>query len=58
MSASLPAATSVTMPMKTPIVATVNPVCACVTSRTTATAKIALLIAKSRLFSMASLGFG
>ena len=54
----MPAATSVTRPMKTPIAATVSPVCACVTSRTTATAKIALLIAKSRLFSMASFGFG
>ena len=54
----MPAAISVTRPMKTPIAATVSPVCACVTSRTTATAKIALLIAKSRLFSMASFGFG
>ena len=44
--------------MKTPMAATVRPVWAWVTSRTTAAAKIALLTAKSFLFSIASFGLG
>ena len=42
----------------TPINATVNPVCACDTRSTIAIIKIIVLIMKSFLFSIASLGLG
>ena len=49
---------SVIAAITTPINATVSPVCACVTRRTTAIRKIIVLTMKSFLFSIASAGLG